>query len=131
MAFSLYGLDLLIKPVFASSEGMAIFLFLIKGAGAYFVYRWFQCDSAGNYKRHALQNVTFWQLFTAGVVGGVTLMIAGNLVGEKNASDFMQILIRYGIEAVILNFVYGATGNMIASHSSSSGSSSSGTGLGG
>jgi len=115
MALGLYGVDLLIKPAFGGSEGMDIFLFLIKGALEYYIYRWFQCDSTGNYSRHGFQGLGFTQIFLGGVVGGITLMLAGNLVGERNATDFLNAMVKYSIEAVILNFVYGATGTMIAS----------------
>ncbi len=115
MALGLYGVDLLIKPVFAGSEAMAMFLFVLKGITQYYIYRWFQCDSSGGYARHGFQNMSLTQIFLGGIVGGVTLMLAGNLVGERNADDFLNVMVKYSIEAVILNFVYGATGNMISS----------------
>lgn len=130
MALGLYGVDLLIKPVvMGRGEGMAMFMFLIKGMVEFYVYRWFKCDSSGKFARHALQNLSLLQIFLGGVIGGVTLMFAGNLVGEKDTKDFLNVMVKYSIEAVILNFVYGATDNMLthaASNYGSSGSSVSG-----
>lgn len=115
MAFGLYFTDMLIKPVqFGNSEFKDVFMFLIKGAIEFWIYKWFQCKPDGSYNRHALSGMSFMNIIMGGLIGGVTLFFAGQLVGERTAGDFGQILIKYGIEAVILNFVYGATGNMIA-----------------
>ena len=115
MALGLYGIDLLIKPAFAGSEAMGMFLFVIKGVVQYYIYRWFQCDSAGHYTHHGFQGMSMTQIFLGGILGGITLMLAGSLVGERNIDDFLNAMVKYGIEAVILNFVYGATGTWIAS----------------
>ena len=115
MALGLYGVDLLIRPIMGGSEAMDMFLFVIKGVVQYYIYRWFQCDASGSYSRHGLQNLSMTQIFLGGILGGVTLMLAGQLVGERNIDDFLNAMVKYSIEAVILNFVYGATGTWIAS----------------
>ncbi len=131
MAFGLYFTDMLITPIVRGRSEMAdIMMFLVKGAVQYWIYRWFQCTSTGSYSRNAMAGVSFMQLLVGGLIGGVTLFFAGQLVNERSATDFGSILLRYGLEAVILNFVYGATKNMITSYgaaqSSSSGAPSSG-----
>lgn len=115
MAFGLYLVDMMISPLtFGRSEFADVFMFLLKGAVEYWIYKWFQCKPDGSYSRNALAGLSFMNILMGGLVGGVTLFFAGQLVNEGRANDFGSILVKYGIEAVILNFVYGATGNMIA-----------------
>lgn len=116
MAFGLYFTDMLITPVrFGNSEFQDIAMFLVKGAIEFWIYKWFQCKADGSYNRHALKGMSFMEIIMGGLIGGVTLYFTGQMVGERGARDFAQILVKYGIEAVILNFVYGATGNLVDS----------------
>lgn len=130
MAFGLYFTDMVITPVVRGRGELGdIMMFLVKGAVQYWVYKWFQCTSTGTYSRHVMANVSFMQLLVGGLIGGVTLFFAGQLVNERTAGDFTSILVKYGLEAVILNFVYGATKNMITTASAAAaGGSSSGSG---
>lgn len=130
MAFGLYFTDQLIRPMIfgvPGREGMEMLIWLFKGVVGYWIYKWFQCTSSGTFARHALGSTSFMELLLMGLIGGATLFVAGNLVNERMANDFGSILFRYGIEAVILNFVYGATKNVATNAVSGYGSSSSGS----
>lgn len=126
MAFGLYFTDQLITPiVLGRSEFMDATVWILKGAIGFWIYKWFQCTSSGTFARHALGSTSFMELLIMGVIGGFTLGIAGRMVNERMANDFGSILFRYGIEAVILNFVYGATKNIAINAATGYGSSSS------
>ena len=125
MSFGLYFTDMLIKPVrIGRSEFSDIAMFLVKGAVQFFIWKWFQCTSTGGYSKNPLQGMSFMEIIVAGVIGGVTLYFSGQLVKERTADGFGEILLKYGIEAVILNFVYGASKNMITSAAASAGGTS-------
>lgn len=114
MAVALYFTDMLITPVIRTrSEISDIFMFLIKGAVEFGVYRYFKCKPDGTFARHPFRGLSFMEIILGGLIGGVTLFFTGQMVGEKKADDFIQVLLRYGVEAVVLNFVYGATNRVI------------------
>jgi hypothetical protein len=123
MAFGLYFTDQIISPVMLGrSEFSDVIMFLIKGAVQFGIYRWFQCTSTGSYNKNAFKNMSFMEIILGGLVGGVTLFFAGQIVNEYRARDAMSIFWRYGLEAVILNFVFGATKSMITGAMPPSGS---------
>lgn len=111
-AASLYALDLLVKPAFGGGIVVDMFLFLIKGVSTFYVYKWFQCSSTGII-RNPLSGVSFWMAFLGGIVGMFTLMVTGSLVNERAGEGAIEELITYGIEAVVLNVVYGISSNML------------------
>lgn len=109
---ALYVLDLFVRPVFGGGVFVDMFLFLIKGILTFYIYKWFQCSTTGII-RHPLQGTTFWMALIGGIVGMFTLMITGMLVNEQVREGGFNMLIKYGIEAVVLNIVYGVGHNMI------------------
>lgn len=111
---SLYLLDLFIRPAFGGGVIVDMFLFLIKGIVTFYVYKWFQCSTTGII-RNPLHGTTFWMALIGGFVGMLTLMITGMLVNEQRSTGPVDELIKYGIEAVVLNLVYGISSNMVAS----------------
>jgi hypothetical protein len=114
MAAGLYFTDMIIQPIqFGRSEFGDVAMFLIKGAVQFYIYKWFQCDSSGSYNKNPLSNMSFMEIVLGGLVGGVTLFFAGQLVNERRSNDFGGVMVRYGLEAIILNFVFGAAKNMM------------------
>ena len=63
--------------------------------------------------RNPLEGTSFWTALLGGVVGMFTLMLAGMLLNETRGRGDIEELITYGIEAVILNLVYGMSSNII------------------
>ena len=125
MSFGLYFTDMIMRPIrFGRGEFAEFSMFVVKGAVQFAIWKWFQCTPTGGYGRNPLQNMSFMEIVLAGVIGGVTLFFSGQLVNERTAKDFGSILVKYGIEAVLLNFVYGATKNVITSAASNYGSGS-------
>jgi hypothetical protein len=110
---ALYLLDLLVKPAFGGGAMVDTFLFLVKGFATFYIYKWFQCSSTGVI-RNPLHGVTFWQALLGGIVGMFTLMLAGMLLNENSfGRGGIEELVVYGIEAVILNLVYGLSADML------------------
>jgi len=116
-AASLYMLDLLVRPAFGGGFVVDMFLFLVKGFVTFYVYKWFQCSTTGII-RNPLHGVTFWMALIGGFVGMITLLITGMLVNEQRSTGAIDELVKYGIEAVVLNLVYGFSSNMIHSMAS-------------
>lgn len=114
---SLYALDLLVRPAFGGGIVVDMFLFLIKGISTFYVYKWFQCSTTGII-RNPLSGVSFWMALLGGILGMFTLMLTGMLLNERTGEGAVEELITYGIEAVILNLVYGFSANMIQDMSS-------------
>lgn len=106
-------IDRVIQPVFGGGFMIDMFLYLIKGFTTYYIYKWFQCSESGVI-RHPLAGVSFWTALLGGVVGMFTLAITGSVLNENTygESGFEELII-YGIEAVILNIVYGVTSTMV------------------
>ena len=109
---TLYLLDQFIFPAFGGSAMMDLMLFFVKGIATFYIYKWFQCGTSGVF-RHPLQGISFWHALLGGLIGTFTLFITGNLLNEHVASGALDILFKYGIEAVVLNMVYGMSANMI------------------
>ena len=110
---ALYILDLLVMPIFGGGLIVDMFLFLVKGIMTFYVYKWFQCSTTGVI-RNPLHGVSFWMALIGGFVGMITLLITGRLVNEIRSRGPVDVLIKYGIEAIVLNLVYGFSSNMIA-----------------
>lgn len=108
---TLYMLDAFIRPIFGGGFFVDTFLFLVKGFITFYVYKWFQC-STGGVIRNPLQGTSFWTALLGGIVGMFTLMVTGMLLNTRRQRGLEELLM-YGIEAVILNLVYGMTSNMI------------------
>lgn len=109
---ALYVLDLVVRPAFGGGFLVDSFLFLVKGFSTFWIYKWFQCGESGLIRR-PMQGVSFWMALLGGVVGMFTLMITGSLLGETPGEGAVNELVTYGIEAVILNIVYGFSSEMI------------------
>ena len=114
MSAGLYFTDMLIKPArFGRSEFGDVAMFLVKGAVQFWIYKWFQCSPSGSYNKNPLAGMSFMEIILGGLIGGVTLFFAGQLVNERRTNDLGSMLVKYGLESIILNFVYGATKNII------------------
>lgn len=109
---TLYLLDLLVRPALGGGILVDMFLFLVKGFSTFYVYKWFQCSTSGVI-RHPLHGTSFWSALLGGIVGMFTLMLTGMLLNERRGEGTIEELVTYGIEAVILNLVYGMTANMV------------------
>lgn len=109
---ALYLLDLLVRPAFGGGVMVDTFLFLIKGFTTFYVYKWFQCSNSGVI-RNPLHGTSFWTALLGGVVGMFTLMLTGMMINERRGEGAIEELVTYGIEAVVLNLVYGFSSNMI------------------
>ena len=109
---ALYMLDLLVRPAFGGGLVVDMFLFLVKGFITFYVYKWFQCSTTGII-RNPLSGVSFWMAFIGGLLGMFTLMVTGALLNERTGEGAVEELVTYGIEAVILNVVYGISANMV------------------
>lgn len=117
---ALYMLDMFIRPALGGGILVDTFLFLAKGFVTFYVYKWFQCSSNG-VMRHPLSGVTFWGALLGGIVGMFTLMLTGMLLNERRyGRGGIEELVVYGIEAVVLNLVYGFSANMLHDMASNS-----------
>jgi hypothetical protein len=110
---ALYMVDMFIYPAFGGSATVDLALFLIKGMITFYVYKWFQCGTSGVF-RHPLQGISFWHALLGGIIGTFTLFITGSLVNERFTDGAINVLFKYGVEAIVLNVVYGMTANMIS-----------------
>ena len=109
---ALYILDLLVRPAFGGGLMVDMFLFLVKGFATFWIYKWFQCSTNGII-RNPLHGTSFWMALIGGIVGMFTLMLTGMVLNEQREEGGIEILMKYGIEAVILNIVYGMGHNII------------------
>jgi uncharacterized membrane protein YvlD (DUF360 family) len=109
---ALFVLDTFLRPALGGGILVDTFLFLVKGLSTFYVYKWFQCSTNG-IMRHPLQGTSFWTALLGGIVGMFTLMLTGMLINEQRRRGGLGELITYGIEAIILNLVYGFSSNMI------------------
>lgn len=110
---ALYVLDMLVKPALGGGVLVDTFLFLAKGFITFYIYKWFQCSTNG-VMRHPLHGVTFWGALLGGIVGMFTLMLTGMVLNENSfGRGGVEELVIYGIEAVVLNLVYGFSANML------------------
>jgi uncharacterized membrane protein YvlD (DUF360 family) len=111
-AAALFALDALVKPAFGGGVLVDTLLFLVKGFTTFYIYKWFQCSTNG-VMRHPLEGTSFWHALLGGVIGMFTLMLTGMLLNEQRGGGGIEELVTYGIEAVVLNLVYGVTANMV------------------
>lgn len=109
---ALYMLDLFVRPAFGGGIMVDTFLFLIKGITTFYVYKWFQCSTSGVIRR-PLHGTSFWTALLGGVVGMFTLMLTGMLINERRGEGAIEEMVTYGIEAVVLNLVYGFSSEII------------------
>lgn len=105
---SLMLVDSFISPFLGGGALVDTLLFLVKGMVTFYVYKWFQCSSGGVI-RHPLSGTSFWMALIGGLVGMFTLMLTGMIINIHRG----DIFIKYGLEAIILNMVYGFTSNTI------------------
>lgn len=108
--------DGFISPFLGGGALVDTLLFLIKGMATYYVYKWFQCSSGGII-RHPMANVGFWGALVGGLVGMFTLMLTGMVINVNRGDIFLK----YGIEAIILNMVYGFLAGTIQNLASTTG----------
>lgn len=111
---SLYLLDIMVRPAFAGSFILDLFLFLIKGMATYWVYLYFQCSDSGVI-RHALSGLSFTKMFIGGLFGAMVLLFTGMIINENQSFGAGDVLFTYTIEAIILNMFYGIAGDAIQS----------------
>lgn len=109
---ALYILDMLVKPAFGGGLVVDMFLFLVKGFATFYLYKWFACSTSGII-RNPLAGTSFWMALLGGIIGMFTLMVVGMLVNERAFRGAGGELVVYGIEAVVLNVVYGLSADLV------------------
>lgn len=110
-ALAIGVIDTVISPGLGRSSFRYIFDFLAKGAASFYVYR-YTCNKSTNSTSKPFSGLNLITVLVGGVIGAGTLALSSlflpnNLFGGMN---FME----YIIEAVILNFVYGMSGRIVA-----------------
>lgn len=112
-AAALMVVETVISPSFGVSEMRLWLDFALKGIATFWIYKYAQCSGTSGTTSKPLAGLNAMTVIVGGLLGAATLLVTTMFLPSNRMMGGMDFL-GYIVQAVVLNFVYGMGGRVVA-----------------